>query len=301
MSYFIRLAEVCLAAFFLMNLAVSLVVAGVSPLTVRFAERLRPAAGARLLLGLRLAPMVLSLATIAAFCVPSYLRFEHDAEESVGLLCLAMSLCGLLILAASMVRLVWGMMLSARFSKHFQGSSRPVFALVGLLRPKVMVSGPIIDALSTAQMEVAMRHEAVHSDSLDNLKRLAIFAAPNVLPGSLRMLERHWSRLTEWAADDAAVAGESWRAIALAEALVCVARLSGTQDFGPVVSSLVSGQDDLSRRVGRLLASQTVRRNAALPWSWMMLVPLALVTTLAVSQQKELLYLVHGVMERLVQ
>jgi hypothetical protein len=300
MSYFIRLTEVCLAAYFLMNLAVGMMVSGVSAMAVRRAERMRPAAGARLLLLLRLAPTTLSLLTVLAFCVPSYLRFEHDAEESVGLLCSALAVCGLLLLAASIVRMVWGIVLSARFLRQFQGSSGLVFSLVGLLRPQVIVSGPIREALSSVQMDAAMRHEAAHSNSLDNLKRLAIYATPSLLPGSFGKLESGWNRLTEWAADDAAVAGEPRRAIALAEALVCVARLSGQHAFGPIVSSLVAGQEDLSQRVGRLLASQPAQVSD-IPGKWIILLPMLAVVTLVVSQQKELLYLVHCVMERMVQ
>ncbi len=149
-------------------------------------------------------------------------------------------------------------------------------------------------------MDAAMRHEAAHFHARDNLKRLAIYASPGLFPGSLRRLELHWKRLTEWAADDAAVAGEPRRAIALAEALVCVARLAGSQDLGPMVSSLVAGEADLSQRIGRLLASQPDGAAAAIRRPWTMLVPVALVVTLVVAQQRELLYLVHCATERLV-
>ncbi len=140
MSYFVRLVEVCLAAFFLIDVILELAVSGLSSFAVRRSESLRPAAGARLLLALRLAPMTLSLLLVAAFCVPSYLRFEHDAEESVGLFCSALAVCGLLMLMTSLARLVWGIVLSAQFLRRFEGSSRPVFSLVGLLRPRVIVS-----------------------------------------------------------------------------------------------------------------------------------------------------------------
>jgi hypothetical protein len=302
MSYFIRLADVCLAAYFLITVAMELAAVGMASAAVRRADRMRPAAGARLLLGLRLAPLALSAIAVAAFCVPSYVRFEQDASESVGLICSALAVCGLMMLGASALRVIWSVAVSARLLQVKTGGA--AFALVGFLRPRVIVSQGIREALSGAQMEVAMLHEAAHLHAQDNLKRLAMFAAPRALPQRLwRSLEAHWSRLTEWAADDAAIAGEPRRALALAEALVCVARLAGQRKEYSFVSSLVTGSDDLEQRVGRMLAqpmpalAMSARSNARLAAA---MLGLGASLVVVIAQKTYLLYLVHCAMERLV-
>jgi hypothetical protein len=302
MSYFIRLVDVCLASFFVINLVLELLVLCVSPYAVRLAERMRAATGARMLLALRLLPMVVTTVTVAAWCVPSYLRYEDDATESIALTCTALAICGLATLAASAARLIWGLSASARMLKRTDQHS--MFALVGFLRPRVIVSSRIREALSSSQMEAALLHEAAHSSSLDNLKRLAMLTAPRPLGlRRLRRLETEWSRLAEWAADDAAIAGEPRRAIALAEALVCVARLSGRLEGSGlsslVISSLVARNDELGERVERLLGGRAISlpRSRALPAAAGAVFALTLV--LLAMRQNELLLLVHSAMERL--
>jgi hypothetical protein len=302
MSYFIRLVDVCLASFFVINLALELVVLCVSPYAVRLAERMRAAAGARLLLALRLLPMAVTSVAVAAWCVPSYLRYEDDAAESIALTCTALALCGLVMLGASVARLAWGLNASARMLKRTDepAAEHTMFALVGFLRPRVIVSKRIREALSSSQMEVALLHEAAHSSSLDNLKRLAMLATPRPLGlRRLRRLESEWSRLAEWAADDAAIADEPRRAIALAEALVCVARLSGRIEDSAVISSLVARNDELGERVGRLLGQRTssLPRSRVLPAAAGAVFGFSLV--LLATRQNELLWLVHSAMERL--
>jgi hypothetical protein len=299
MSYFIRLADVCLAAFFLINLALELVVLCVSPYAIRLAERMRPSAGARMLLVVRLLPMLLTSVAVAAWCVPSYLRYEQDASESIALTCTLLALCGLVTLGASVARVAWGLSASAQILKRIDEPA--IFALVGFLRPRVIVSKRIREALSSTQMEAALLHEAAHSNSLDNLKRLAMLAVPRPL-GRLRRLESEWNRLAEFAADDAAIAGEPRRAIALAEALVCVARLSGRLESSAVISSLVARQDELGERVGRLLAlratsAASLPRNPAVTAVGGAVFAASLL--LLAMHQSELLFLVHSAMERL--
>jgi hypothetical protein len=303
MSYFIRLANVCFASFFVINLALELLVLCVSPYVIRLAERMRPAAGARLLLAMRLLPMLLTSVAIAAWCVPSYLRYEQDASESIALTCTLLALCGVVILGASAARLAWGLSASARMLKRADepAMEHMMFALVGFLRPRVIVSRRIHEALSSPQMEAALLHEAAHSNALDNLKRLAMLAAPRPL-GRLHRVESEWSRLAEFAADDAAIAGEPRRAIALAEALVCVARLSGRLEGSAVISSLVARKDELGERVGRLLAlkpadARSLSRSRAV--SAAAVAGFAGSVLLLAMHQGELLFLAHSAMERL--
>ena len=306
MSYTLRLADVCLASWFLLNLALELTALAVSRLAIRSAERMNATTGARLLILLRLLPSTLAIIGTLTLCLPSYLRFEQDASESIGFGCTLLALCGLAMLCASAARLIWGIRLSAAIQRdRLQAAAcDPIFALVGFLHPQVVVSNPIRSLLSDAQMEAALLHENAHLTARDNWKRLALLAAPRALflRACFRNLEEHWMRLAEWAADDAAIAGEPSRALALAEALVSVARISGTRPQMLVASSLVVCNEDLERRVQRLLTSRHADAPRSLAnhfaTSAAALSAAAILLVLA-QQQGALLALVHSAMESL--
>src|SRR5205823_6230938 len=118
----------------------------------------------------------------------------------------------------------------------------------GLFRPVAIVSRDVVAALSEEQMEAAILHEKSHAKSHDNLKRLAILLAPAVFP--LARIEAAWRKFAEWAADDLAVAGDRARSVALAEALVRVARIGRPQQMALATSLL---GDNFSARVERLV------------------------------------------------
>src|SRR4029077_12109018 len=94
-----------------------------------------------------------------------------------------------------------------------------------------------------------------HRISRDNLKRLLLMLAPGLIPfvNPWQRLERSWARFTEWAADDMAVVGHPGRSLALASALVRVARAGPYPYPPPLVASLVGSGADLAARVNRLL------------------------------------------------
>jgi hypothetical protein len=301
MSYLVRLACVCLASFCLLHTALGLLVASLAPLAVRLADRIRPATGASLLFLLRLLPLTASVLAVFAFCIPSYVRFERDASEAVGLPCLLLALLGLATIASGAIRLSTSLCLSV--ANRDRDARLSVFALVGFLRPRVVVSPTVRKLLSPSQMEVALLHEAAHCGAHDNLKRLAIVASPGLIPfhHSFRSLETQWARLAELAADDAATAAQPLRAIALAEALVRVARLSCRPASFPVSSALVASRDDLAERVERLLAPRPAdgfspsKTGRAAAFSTAA-TGLALLAVLP----RDLLYSVHCAMEHLV-
>ena len=107
LAYPLRLLCLCLAAFFLVHLAVAVMVLAISPAVVRRTERMAPRMAARWLLALRLAPPACALFAIAALCVPSYLLLEPEASvEEVGLACLASALLGSAVWGVSIARAV---------------------------------------------------------------------------------------------------------------------------------------------------------------------------------------------------
>jgi hypothetical protein len=106
---------------------------------------------------------------------------------------------------------------------------------------------------------------------------------------------RAWARYAEWAADDAAAGGDSRRSLALAAALVRVARM----EMAPPMISPFDGGVDLSERVERLLRMepQTGRRPSCAPVfvGWAMAAG-----ALAAVLQPATLVSVHKVLEHLI-
>ena len=262
LPYFARLVCLCLAAFFLIQLALSAVVAALAGRAIRRAERMQPRDGARFLFGVRMLPAALAGAIAAGLCAPSYLRFEPEtAMEHIGLACLSAAAAGGWGCAAGAVRGLRAWLRSRRFLKTWEAareSTDPVVMLAGVVRPRLVVSRGARRTLTAGQLAVAVQHERAHGETHDNLKRLLMLLTPEALPcvRGLGEIERGWRRIAEWAADDRAVRGNRRRAVTLAEALVRMAR-SGSAP-GPVLATqLVGDATDLAARVERLLERPT--------------------------------------------
>jgi hypothetical protein len=280
LPYLLRLACLCLASFFLVHAVLGLVTWIVTPGAIRLAERMRPRAAARLLLALRMLPVGLAMFVVGGLCVPSYLLLEPGgfegggAAERVGVACCAAALLGVVVWGISIARVLRAMAGSLRYTRRCEQmgdrtrvageaapvlvveDEAPVVALAGVMRSRLVVSRGVVRALSVEQLAAALRHEEAHRASRDNLKRLVLLVAPDILPFArvpLRGIERGWARFAEWAADDWAIEGDARRSLSLASALVCVARMGAAARTSPLVASLLPDRGDLSARVDRLL------------------------------------------------
>ncbi|MEI9978929.1 MAG: hypothetical protein WDN23_07960 [Edaphobacter sp.] len=227
-----------------------------------------------------------------SICVPSYLRYEgNSTPEEIGWLCLVPACLGLLICLIAFFRTMRAVIQSSSLSNRFRTAKDasawylnrevkefPSLGLVGLLKPKVVVSPRVLETLTTEQFHAALEHERAHRSSGDNFKRLLILSAPDVLPfvRSFRAIESYWDRYAELSADDLATRGQPGRAIALAEALVKLARLEGGQTPPPLVSGLFATRDGLNLRVERLLRSEPEAKVRTGPQSLLWIVPSAL-------------------------
>jgi Zn-dependent protease with chaperone function len=173
----------------------------------------------------------------------------------------------------------------------------PVMALVGLLRPRLFIMQPILDALTVEELHAAVAHELGHRRAWDNLKRLAMRAAPDLLSATSasRALERRWAAASEHVADRAA--GDSGRArCALASALVKVARMTPpATSFTEPISTLVDG-GDITARVRCLLDDAPAPAERRPLRSFAFAIP-ALAFVLAYAP---VLRLIHAVTELLV-
>jgi len=274
LPYLARLVCLCLAAFFLVNAALGLAVSLLTPLAVRMVTRMAPANGARLLLAMRLLPASFALFVVVGLCTPSYLYLEpKGAPEEMGLACLAAAAISVAVWAWSIARAARAATRSVRHIRQCRERSReirlqgerksawvidassPCVMLAGVFRPHLVISQNVVAALSAEQLSAVVRHEEAHGVSYDNFKRLLVLLTPGILPfaSGFRNLERAWAKIAEWAADDRASGGKTRRSLALAAALVRVARLGSATPAPALAPSLMADGAELSERVDRLL------------------------------------------------
>jgi beta-lactamase regulating signal transducer with metallopeptidase domain len=289
LPYVLKLLCLSLASFFLVHTAFALATLIFSPTAIRLSERMRPRVAARFLFALRLLPLALSVFVVLGLCVPSYLWFEpEEMTEQVGLVGMAAALLGATICIIAILRVLHGIAGSVRYGRQFQRAGReiqvpgdpspilvledqtPFMVLAGVVRPRVVVSSGVMQALSAEQLEVALRHERAHRIFRDNFRRLLLLLPPDVLPlwRGFAGLERSWAKFTEWAADDRATEGDSGRALALAAAIVRLARMGAAPRLSPLATALVRADDNLAARVDRLLLSEPPREQALGGASW---------------------------------
>lgn len=300
--YLFRLLCLCLASFFALHLVLTALVAAIAGRALRIAETFAPHAGARLLLLLRLLPLLAAAVLVSGICAPSYLWLEPEATtEHMGLACLAAALLGGWVCAAGLARAARAVLRSSRYLRDCRSladSDAPVLMLAGVFRPRLLVSRGVRRSLEKDQLVAALRHEGAHRASHDNLKRLLLLAAPEALPfrHGLRRLDRGWARMAEWAADDRAAAGDPRRSLALAAALVRVARMGAAPAAAPLATSLMADDSDLGVRVDRLL-NPPAYRNVTVP-----AVPVALmiVALVVLFCQPATLYAAHRILEELM-
>jgi hypothetical protein len=162
-----------------------------------------------------------------------------------------------------------------------------------------------VSILSRDQLDAALRHEHAHWTSRDNLKRLVLMLAPDMLPflHGFRNLEQAWARYTERAADDRAVAGDAGLSLSLATALVRVSRLGIAPRASALVAPLLATDDDLPARIQRLLTAAP-RAETHEPWMGCLFAGAAAMLSgalLTVGLQPALLYPVHRLLEHLIQ
>jgi Zn-dependent protease with chaperone function len=268
-----------LAAFWIIHTAATLLVALFARSVVRLSERLEPIAGARILLAVRLFPLAAGALVAAGLCVPSYLLLEPPADaEVVGWFCGVAAFLGAAIFAGPVVRSTRSIANTARFGRYCRDAGKvvqtsagaeplcvihtaPCLALAGVVSSRIVISDGVLAALSPEQLDAAIRHEQAHRAAADNFKRLLVLLSPDLVPGvrGLKRIDCAWVRLTEWAADDRAVSGSYVRALALASALIRVARLGNRSRLSPLAATLLADADDLPERVERLLNTQPAR------------------------------------------
>jgi Zn-dependent protease with chaperone function len=283
LSYGLRLICLCLVSYFAVNAAAGMTIVFASRMVLRIAETMPARSAARFLFAMRMLPFALGSGAMLGLCVPSYLWLEPQAaSERIGFACMAFAILGGLSCAGSAARVVRALVATIRCNRAWRragsetqmpGESSmavilqkdaPVLALVGVFHPRLVVSQSVVHALSTEQLELALQHEQAHRVSRDNLKRLFLLLAPTLIPflRGFSYLEGNWARFSEWAADDDAVRGDSYRALCLAAALLRLARMGAGKPLTCVHTALLPADQDLAARVDRLLRVQPLQAVA---------------------------------------
>lgn len=244
-SFWVDGAVITLSSFALVAAATSILIGLAAPALARRLERYSPAARAKLLFRLRVAP-----AALAAFCafgiaLPVYVVFEprDNSEEVFARTLVAAAFAGAILIGRGAWRAAAAWRATASLRHGWQARGRrldaidapvPVFAIdesfptvavVGFSRPALFIAERVLRECTADEVRAMILHEYAHIMQRDNLKRLLMRACPDILwrDGTL---DRAWSSAAEQAADAEAVAANPGFALALAQALIRVARLA---------------------------------------------------------------------------
>jgi hypothetical protein len=284
MSVELRILVVGFAAFATAGMAAALIVPAIAGCLTRGSGALR----ARRLASLRMFPSIIAAATGGVVLLAFAIFEPRQEDEYMGAAIPGLASFSLLLIAGS----VWRARRLARATRALEqrwmssatpiplaGISVPAFAVeadfpivavVGWRRPRLLIARSVLASCSPDELTAVLAHEQGHIDRRDNLRRLMLSVAPDILawlPVSERMLAA-WREAAEDAADDDAARTGTDGRVRLASALVKVARLApGRRASGLMPASALYSGDGLDRRVRRLLdppLSGSERRAA--PW-----------------------------------
>ena len=274
MRYTQLMILVTLAAFALSSTAAVVVLGLAWPRLTSGLARVLPAARARLILLLRLAPTLvggcLSVVTLIAF-----LRYEpRSTAERPGFVLLAAAALGAGLLLAGFWRVALRGWRTFRFLQAVQRTAAPLtlpgvglpawqldtlcplVAIAGVWRPRFLIARRVVEQIPGDELLVIVRHELAHVRQHDNVARLLLTGMPDVLALAERWLGigRTWSAAAEEAADDLATGDDPEARVCLASALVRVAKMAARQPASLPLLAFHDG-DSIERRVGRLLGA----------------------------------------------
>ena len=224
-------------------------------------------------LSVRLLPAAGAATLVLTVVLPAFLLYEpRRAHDQPGPLLVISALFTLLVLLDG-VRRGWRAWWAARalvrnsqphLTEPAAASSgvtvinikEPLVGVVGGWKQRIIAARCVATACDHEEFRQVLAHEAAHMDSRDNLKLLTLLTMPDALAwfATGKALTEHWRAMTELEADERASGADPRKRVALASALIKVARLSiasGLPRRAPRVSSHLSG---LEHRVRRLLA-----------------------------------------------
>ena len=264
------------------------------------------------ILVLRLLPVASALLFAATVVLPAFLICEPpEVREAAGPLLLILAAFALLTLGHGIWR-GWRAWTAARSILRECGPAKrwvvengqcvqvvevaePIIGVIGGWRPQVVTAECIISACSRDEFRQVVAHEAAHLSARDNLKLLLLLACPDALGWTAlgAALAERWRTAAEFAADQRATGDDPHKRVALASALIKVARLFDSSHRVRQSLTMAVALDDVEGRVRQLLgpayaAPATLSKALA---SFALLVPVVAIPLYA---------LVHGLIETLV-
>jgi beta-lactamase regulating signal transducer with metallopeptidase domain len=272
MTYAALTAVVATASFAVGAVAASLALWLAWPSVSRRLTRWAPAARARAVVMLRLLPVVFAAVVTAILFFPFHAREPRTTLEHAGVILTSLSTLAVVSILAGITR--W--LADVRRARTCQAAIRtgarccrlgtsaaralcidtatPLLALVGGVRPVMVVSRGLLEQVTDEEIELMVRHELAHRHRGDNLVAALLHALPDPLAFTRRgrQIAEAWRAAAEEAADDAAAGGNRRSRLVLAGALV---RLAQTAHVGfPVVAtSLLLSRSSVERRLRRLV------------------------------------------------
>lgn len=225
------------------------------------------------LLALRLMPSAGALLIALAVVLPAFLSFEpRRSHEAAGPWLFALAALALACLAHGGWR-AWRACRAARAllkrCRATAGDTRPddqvvqlmvgaepLVAVIGAWRPRIVATESVRAACSGEEFREVLAHEAAHLEAQDNMKLLLLLAAPDLLGWTPlgAALSARWRAAAECEADQRATGADRKRRVALASALIKVARLIGDQSPPRPALGMPVAADDVPGRVRALLA-----------------------------------------------
>ena len=268
MTFWLLTSAVALGAFAAITALASIVVGLAAPAIARRFQHYAPAACAAGLFRLRVLPAALAIAIAFGLVLPVFFVYEpRGTREQIPMMLGLLALAG----AALLLRGGWRAFAAWRATRavvqEWRGRSRrlddfdtplPVFAIeetfptvavVGVARPALFIAERVLRECPHEEVRAMLHHECAHVAKRDNLKRFVIRACPDFLGSGL---DRAWARAAEEAADAAVVARNPRFSVALAQALIHVARLAPAPEAPALASAFYLG-GSIESRVRRLV------------------------------------------------
>jgi Zn-dependent protease with chaperone function len=250
----------------------TLVLSGLVAFAWRAGLRYTVAASADLLT-LRLLPAAGGLLIVLTVVLPAFLSHEpHQRREVAGPWLLSLAALSLLAVGHGVWR-GWRACAAARSLLRNCGPARrwivangqevkvvgraePIVAVIGGWRPQIVAAECVVSACSTDELQQVIAHEAAHVSARDHLKQLMLIVSPDVLAWTRvgAALSQQWRAAAELEADQRATDNDPCRRLALAAALIKVARALGAAERACGALSMPVASDDVEGRVRQLLA-----------------------------------------------
>lgn len=311
---------VCLAVHATVASAASLGVAAASRPLARRLTALAPARRARTLLGLALLPAGLGLAATLTVALPAWVLHEpRGGGESAGPVLLALAALGILLLAGRPGAAALEAWRTARLVRRWRADGHelpglplpatrvelaaPFAALSGVLRPRLLLSRTLVEALEPGELEAVVEHERAHAAARENLRQWLLRASPDplaLLPAGRRLREEY-EQAAERAADEAACARVP--PLRLARALLKTASLAQGAPPLAVAATSLHREGAVADRVRALVVAHERGPDPApgtrLRRGWALLAAAAL-AALAAAPGVAGLVRVHAALEALV-